>query len=171
MGTLREFIIPLRSLHSGTHHYQWPLSAEFLKHFEGCPITEANFNVKMQLDNREDVSVILLHFTGSYPSVCDRCLADIDLPIDKSFQLVVKNGTEDSDDPELIYLHPEDHELNMAPVIYDYMCLSLPLKQVLDCDNLENPPCNKDVLDRIQYDEGLHSDNSVWDDLKNLNTN
>lgn len=171
MGALREYIIPLRSLQSGTHQYNWSVGSEFLKHFEGSIITDGHFNVKMQLDNRDDVSVISLHFTGSYASNCDRCLADIEIPIDKFFTIYVKNGTEESEDPELIFLHPEDHELNMAPIVYDYLILSLPLIQALDCENLDDPPCNKDVLDRIQHEEGLHSDNSVWESLKNLNTN
>lgn len=64
MGALREYIIPLRSLQSGTHQFNWSVGSEFLKHFEASIITDGHFNVKMQLDNRDDVSVISLHFTG-----------------------------------------------------------------------------------------------------------
>ena len=111
MGALREYIIPLRSLQSGTHQFNWSVGSEFLKHFEASIITDGHFNVKMQLDNRDDVSVISLHFTGSYGSTCDRCLADIEIPINKSFTIYVKNGTEESEDPELIFLHPEDPDI------------------------------------------------------------
>ncbi|MBK8483347.1 MAG: DUF177 domain-containing protein [Saprospiraceae bacterium] len=171
MDSLKEYTIPLRSLYPGLHVYKWTLDANFFKNFELSLVHEGQFNVDMQLDKQEELSIILIQIQGKYPSICDRCLAEIEIPIDQSHQLYIKNGIENSEDPDLIYLPMETNELKMADILYDYVCLSLPLSQVIDCENLKDPPCNMDVLGRIQNEEGLQSDTSVWDALKNINKN
>ncbi|HEX5624614.1 MAG TPA: hypothetical protein VFX48_01250, partial [Saprospiraceae bacterium] len=85
--------------------------------------------------------------------------------------LFIKNGEETETDPDLIYLPMDQTELKLADVLYDYVCLSLPLRQVVDCENMSNPPCNRDVLDRLQNAGASAPEPSVWDVLKKLNSN
>lgn len=171
MDSLREFIIPLRSLYNGEHSFRWNLNEGFFKNFEASPLDNGNFVVEAILDKEDDISTIQLKIKGSYHTTCDRCLAEIDIPIEREHLLYVKTGTGISEDPDLVLIAPDATELKMADILYDYVCLSLPLTQVMDCDKLSNPPCNMEILKRIQNEEGLHSDTSVWESLKNLNKN
>lgn len=171
MDSLRQYIIPFRSLYNGLHSYHWDLDATFFKNFESSPLKEGNFEVAMELDKQDEISTVILNIKGKYPSVCDRCLADIEIPVVKVQQFYIKNGIEISEDPDLVYLAPEVSELKVAELLYDYVCLSLPLLQRIDCENLSNPPCNKDVLSRIQKEDEPQADLSVWEVLKNINKN
>ncbi len=171
MDSLREYIIPLRSLFNGLHTYHWVLDGQFFKHFEGSPIENCQFEIEALFDKQDDLTRLELKIKGTYRSSCDRCLADIDIPVEKTHPLYIKTGTGISEDPDLIMLAPETTELKMADILYDYVCLSRPLMQVMDCGNTSNPPCNQEILSRIQHEEGLHSDTSVWESLKNLNKN
>jgi uncharacterized metal-binding protein YceD (DUF177 family) len=171
MDSLREFSIPLRSLYNGLHSFQWKLDGGFFKNFEASPLDNGDFKVEAILDKQDDLSTIQLKIDGSYHSNCDRCLAEIDIPIHREHQLFVKTGTGISEDPDLVLISPDATELKMADILYDYICLSLPLSQVTDCEKLPKPPCNMEILKRIQNEQGLHSDTSVWESLKNLNKN
>jgi uncharacterized protein len=171
MDSLREYIIPLRSLFNGLHTFHWVLNKDFFKHFEASPIEECQFEVDALFDKQDDLTTVELKIKGSYRSSCDRCLAEIDIPVQKSHPFYIKTGHGVSEDPDLVLIAPEASELKMAEILYDYVCLSRPLVQVMDCSKSTNPPCNLEILNRIQHEEGLHSDTSVWESLKNLNTN
>lgn len=171
MDSLREFSIPLRSLFNGLHSFQWKLDDGFFGNFEASLLDNGHFEIEAMLDKQDELCIVQLKIKGYYHSNCDRCLAEIDIPIEKEHQFYIKTGTGISDDPDLILISLDETELKMAEILYDYICLSLPLTQVMDCENLPNRPCNMEVLKRIQYEEGLHSDTSVWDSLKNLNKN
>ena len=171
MDSLRAYIIPFRNLYNGLHEYIWDLDASFFKNFESSPLREGDFKVEMQLDKQDEISTVILKIRGKFPSVCDRCLAEIVIPVIKAQQFYIKNGIETSEDPDLVYLSPEASELNVAELLYDYVCLSLPLLQRIDCEKMDDPPCNYDVLSRIQKEDELQADLSVWDILKNINKN
>jgi uncharacterized protein len=171
MDSLREFSIPLRSLSNGLHAFRWKLDERFFRNFEGSPLDNGNFEIEAVLDKEDDLSTVQLKIKGSYHSNCDRCLAEIDIPVNKEHQFYIKTGVGVSDDPDLVLISPDATELRMADVLYDYVCLSLPLTQVTDCEKMKVRPCNMEVLKRIQNEEGLHSDTSVWESLKNLNKN
>lgn len=66
------------------------IRCQFFKNFEHSLVHEGQFNVDMQLDKQEELSIILIQIQGKYPSICDRCLAEIEIPIDQSHQLYVK---------------------------------------------------------------------------------
>lgn len=171
MDPLREYSIPLRSLYTGIHTFTWKLDENFFRNFESSPLNNGHFEVKAIFDKEEDLSTVVLQINGSYHSNCDRCLAEIDIPIDREHRFYIKSGTGQSEDADLVLIAPDATDLKMASIIYDYICLSLPLAQVMDCESLSKPPCNQEILKRIQNEEGLHSDTSVWDSLKNLNKN
>jgi uncharacterized metal-binding protein YceD (DUF177 family) len=171
MDSFREFSVPLRSLYDGFHSFNWHLDESFFKNFETSLLDNGNFKVEARIDKQDDLSTVNLVINGSYRSNCDRCLAEIDIPIEKEYLFYIKTGDGVSDDADLVMLSPEATELKMADIIYDYVCLSLPLSQVMDCEKMPVRPCNMEVLDRIQSEEGLHSDNSIWESLKNINKN
>ena len=171
MDFLKQFAIPVKGLLDGSHQYEFRLEDEFFKHFEASPIDRAQLVVKLNLDKQVDLLVMNLNIKWFIPTSCDRCLADIQLPIDKSYKLVVKRAEGLSDDPDLVHLAPDAHELAFGELLYDYACLSVPLIKRFDCSSLAEPPCNLEVLKYIQKEEKTKERNPIWDELKKLKTN
>jgi uncharacterized metal-binding protein YceD (DUF177 family) len=108
---------------------------------------------------------------GSVIVTCDRCLDDLEVPVDFSSKLFVKFGdtTEEQTD-EIIVLSHAEHELDISQYIYEFAHLSLPFKRVHP-DKKGKSTCNKEMLKKLdEYiirNEQEETD-PRWDDLKNL---
>lgn len=171
MDPFKVYSIPLKSLRNGFHKYQWELDSSFFKHFEHSPIRKGHFHLEMSLDKQDDLSVIQLDIKGEYQSICDRCLADIRMPVKSHHQIFVKTVNEQLQDPDLICIAHEAVELKLAEVFYEYICLSLPLSQTMLCEKMQNPPCDFEVLKRLKSEEDQQTDSSIWDELKKFDKN
>lgn len=156
---------------NGLHEYRFQLDQEFFSHFENSLIENGLIDVILTLDKHGDLMSLKLEITGSVQSVCDRCLAEIKLPIFRSFDVIVKRSPGDSDDPDLVYVSPEAHELDLAELLYEYACLAVPLKHSFDCAKMDPRPCHMEVLKHIQTEEGEKTPHPAWDVLKNIQNN
>lgn len=70
------------------------------------------------------------HFKGTVFAPCDRCLADVEVPIDTDDMLTVKLGAEYSDEGECIVIPESEGAIDVSQFIYELIALSLPMKLV-----------------------------------------
>lgn len=177
MDTLKPFKIPIKGLKPGIHQYQFDVDRLFFSHFEKSPIEEGNIKVELKIDKRPEMLVLDFDFFGKTATSCDRCLANIQLPLTGKDQLVVKFSEIDKeDDEEVVYLPWETPELNVAPFIYENIVLSLPMIKVYDCETEAPQPCDKKMLEYLNNDQSIPSaeaqgeepenSNSIWSELK-----
>ncbi|MBK9270749.1 MAG: DUF177 domain-containing protein [Saprospiraceae bacterium] len=171
MPFLKQFVIPLKGLLDGQHQYQFRLDKEFFIHFESSPIQESDIVVSIDLDKHLDLMTVRMTITGWVKETCDRCLAEIKLPVSRIYDLVIKKSEGESEDPDLILLNPEAHEFSFASLLYEYACLAVPLSKVFACEEVDPKPCNEDVLKYIKAESDSQKDDSVWDVLKNIKNN
>ncbi|MEO0775647.1 MAG: DUF177 domain-containing protein [Bacteroidota bacterium] len=175
MDALKRFSIPIKGLKSGLHEYHFDLDADFFSHFEGSPVSEGQFGVKIALDKRPEMLVLDLDFSGKIPTDCDRCLDAIQLPLSGTYQMVVKYSDLERDpDEEIIYLPWEAPELNVAQYLYENIILALPM--IRTCDELgPDRSCNEDMLkyldgdpspSPVEEDEVGENEASIWSELK-----
>lgn len=169
MDYLKQFSIPFKGMLDGLHEYEFELGEEFFNHFKESPIGKAQIQARLLADKQANLMTVDLHIKGSMLTGCDRCLADIQLDLKADHQLVLKKSEGESDDPELYYIHPDASEWNIAELLYEYSCLSIPLVKEINCQKMNNPPCNQEILKRIQKEENILDENPVWDELKRLN--
>lgn len=172
MKSLNHFSIPILGLKEGVHQFNFNIDQGFFKEFENSPIQESNFEVQLTLDKRADMLVLDFDFEGSFRTDCDRCLADINLPIKDSQQLIVKYSEDERDEIQVIYISSEHTELNVARFIYEFICLALPIIKTYNCED-ENPRvCNDKVVDFLdKQQDSKESNNPIWDELNKLKDN
>ncbi len=179
MSVLKAYTIPLLGLKVGIHEYDFEVDSNFFAALEDSPIQEGNFKVKLYLDKRPDEMLVLIFsFQGKISTDCDRCLAEIQLPVEGEEQLVVKYADEPREEAEVIYLAKEAAELNVARFIYEYIVLSTPIIKVYDCQEEDPIPCDEEMLDKLdaineapeQADDESEG-GSIWDALKGLPDN
>jgi uncharacterized protein len=170
MNVLGHFSVPYKGLGNGTHHLNFTVDSAFFKEFEDSHIDNGNFNVDVELDKRDEHSILNFSIEGESKTSCDRCLAQIQLPIQGSFELHVKVGENGGSNDEIMFIHPDTSIINLAQVVYEFILLSMPIIKVYDCDMESNPPCNFKVLDKLDEEEqdSNEQQGNVWDSLKDL---
>lgn len=151
MDALVSFTIPVKGLGPGIHQYNYKIDQEFFSHFESSPVREAKMDLLVTFDKRTDMYLFAFEFKGTVKSSCDRCLADINLPIEGRGDLIVKIALEtQEEDADVIFVHPETQKFNVATHAYEYMILAIPMIKVFDCEAEEAPPCNDEMLDYLE---------------------
>ena len=176
MDMLIEYSIPVRGLRNGTHQFDFQVDRAFFSQFENSPVTEGNVKVAFTLDKRPDMFILTFDLAGTVQTDCDRCLALIDLPVADTQSLIVKlSEEEESEDADIVFVHPDIQHLNVATYVYEFIILAMPIIKVYDCESEINRPCNQEMLRYIQNGNGnieTEADsNPLWEELKKLNKN
>ena len=105
----------------------------------------ADLDVKVDVTKSSGWIKVDCNITGEVIVECDRCLAELRLPIDISAPFTVKFSSVSMEDEDVEYgddvivLGPSEGELDMSQTIYDYVLTSIPLKKVHtdgECDPL-----------------------------------
>ena len=176
MDALIQYAIPVKGLRPGDHQYEFDIDRAFFEAFEESPVKNGQVHVELDFDKRPDLIVLTFDISGTVKTECDRCLAAIDLPIEDQQQLIVKFSEEDvPEEADVVYIHPDSAQLNVARFIYEFICLAIPMIRVYNCESETVRPCNEEMLRYLketENDEDGGQDNQggnpVWDVLKNL---
>lgn len=78
-----------------------------------------------------------IHSVGVVYAPCDRCLADVEVPVDTSDEIAVVLGDEYSDEGDVIVVPEKEGTIDLSQVIYEFIALSLPLKLVHEPGNCD----------------------------------
>jgi uncharacterized metal-binding protein YceD (DUF177 family) len=141
------FIIPLNGLTTGQHEFDWAVGKEFFEGFDNSEILDAELDAFVRVEKSGRYLGIDCEVTGDVTVECDRCLDEVHMPIDVEIRLSVKYGDEESSDEhhegerEVIFIPETDAEFDMSQIIYDYVCLALPMQRVH-----EDGECNPEAM-------------------------
>lgn len=172
MDVFKIYSIPIQGLKIGIHRYEYTLDASFFKLFEDSPVTEGEVHFEVDLDKRPDMLILDFWLEGYVHAECDRCTAQIQLPIEDDRQLIVKYGeTEGEEDDEVVFISRDASEFNLAKYLYEFLILALPMTNVYDCENDEEPPCNVEILKFLEKNTDEDAPASPWDALKGISNN
>lgn len=132
-----DFIVTLGGLTQGRTSIRRSVGKEFFDEFENSEILDAVLDVLISINKSGDYIGIDGSIDGSVTVACDRCLEDLEIPMKTGFRLSVKFGPEPSENEfaeengrEIVYLPDSDSDLDLAQVVYDYVCTSLPMLRV-----------------------------------------
>lgn len=126
--------VELKGLSSGEHSFRFRLDGSFFEAFESDSISEADLEVEAVVEKEQGRMGLDLLIRGKVTVKCDRCLADLELPVDieAPFSVVFSSYADEDDgsSDEVIVLDRSTGELDLSQIIYDYVTLSLPIKKV-----------------------------------------
>ncbi len=174
MESLKQYSIPLKSLGNKLYSFDFQVNKEFFTHFENSMVGDGCFDIKVEVDKRSSVIDFQFIIDGTIKTQCDRCLVQINLPVKGNFDILGKYKEGESEEIEVIHIHPMATSLNIAQYIYEFISLSIPMSQNYDCQANENPPCDEEMLDYLdgEYEEEeieeKNDDNPFKEVLKNL---
>ncbi len=166
-------MIPFTGLKLGKHQFEYVVTDAFFDEFEYSLVKKANLKCSVELDRQETMIILNFRITGTIDANCDRCLAPYPQPVDISEQQVAKFSEEAiGEDEEIIILTKNDHEINIAGLIYEYINVALPFITVCN-DEGNTPYCDREMLGSLNKLTANTEQNEQvdprWDALKNLN--
>ena len=123
VGKFSAYKLPLKTLPHGSHAFDYKLQKQFFVDMESADIRDADLDVHVDVNYKGDLYEITLTVKGEITLICDRCLDDLQWPVDTTFHIFVKYGPDYNDDSdELLEIPESDAELNIA--------LTIPIKHV-----------------------------------------
>ena len=137
--------IPLNGLTCTQTRFCWQVGEEFFESFGNSEIFDADLEIAAMVGRQGRSVMVSGKASGSVTVECDRCLEDLQLPVNADFELEVRFGEgedeQQEDGREILYVPETDTEMDLGQIVYDYVCLSLPLQRV-------HPEggCNQDAL-------------------------
>ena len=142
-----KFIIPLNGLAAGKNEFFWQADREFFNGFENAEILDAQLDAAVIVEKSGRYLGVDCDVRGMVTVECDRCLDELDMPVDVEIRLSVKYGMEENSEDlqpgerEVVFIPDTDAEFDMSQIIYDYVCLSLPMQRVH-----EEGECNPEAM-------------------------
>ena len=101
--------------------------------FGNPDILDADLEVEVTIHNHGVTVDVECDINGSVTVPCDRCLEDLEIPVETGF--------------EESYV-PEGDELDLSQDVYDYVCIALPLQKVHP-----EGQCNPDTIKYLSTEE------------------
>jgi uncharacterized protein len=168
---IEQYSILFRSLRTGVHNFNFVMDSRFFEHFDNPECPGGDFSVSLELDKKSHLLSMIFIYSGKATVICDRCLEEFSLPLEFSTRLFVRFGEEVMEtDAEVLYLDPNEHNLNVAEYLLESVCLNLPVKRVHE----NSDDCNRDMiikLDKHRINPEEKGTDPRWDSLRDINKN
>ena len=170
-----QYIIQFASLASGQHEFTFQITDSFFQPVKESLINKADVVVKAILEKGVNNLQLFFHFTGNIHVACVRCLDEFDIKLNEKRNMVVRqieavNGEEEEEE-DVISIPLTSTELNLAPHLYDYLNLMVPLNPVHPDKKDGASGCNEESLKEMHKhmmdEESKHND-PRWEILKKL---
>jgi len=171
VDTLNAFDIAFKGLKDGDHSFQYDIDRHFFEAIEHSLIEDGDIKAKVLLKKQPSMLTLTIDVSGTVFTQCDRCLEPLNIEIKNSGRMFVKFGDSyDEPSEEIIVLPHEEHILNVAQFIYEYIGLSIPVQKV---HNGKSQPCNQEMLSVLNKLKGNRDKNEEetdprWNELKKL---
>ena len=171
MNSQSFYNIAFKGLSQGKHTFEYDIESKFFSEFGGGVVNEGQVKVLITLDKQSALMILWFDVEGTVRVQCDRCLEMYDQPIKGSDRIFVKFGDKEFEDgDDVIWVSTNDYQLNVAQLIYEFICLAVPIKNIHPNDENGNSTCDPEMIKRLDnyiIKEGKEQ-NSVWNDLKKL---
>ncbi len=172
MGKASEFTIPFKGLSTGFHEFTYEVNHLFFEEIKYSEIKKGQIEIGLTLEKQETMLVLNFRIDGLVEVNCDRCLEPFNYPISGEQQLIVQFGNSFKEETDEIIIIPEnDHEINIAPFVYEYVYLLLPLQTIHPENKDGDMTCDNEVIERLNRLNKHNQTDPRWDTLKKLKKN
>lgn len=183
MGKSDTYKIDLKAMVHSVEEYHYMLTNQFFTDVEAPDVHEGELECRVVVHKLGHDGFEISYFTqGTVVVACDRCLGDMDQPVEAEGHTKVKFGEVFSDeDDELITVSEREGVIDMGWLIYESIVLAIPIKHVHasgECDPAMMA-CLQEHQAAPEVGNGTDADDEadgkpvdpVWEKLKTLKNN
>lgn len=124
MGKFKLYNVDLKNLTPGIHEFEYLLENKFFVDIDGDQVQKGKVKVNLTVKRSSMMFEMNFQIEGVVMVPCDRCLDDMEIPIDTHNRLVVKFGKELAEESDEVVVIPEDEgAINLAWFLYEFYCI------------------------------------------------
>ena len=141
-----SYTIDLNRLQSGSMSYNYEIGDDFFAAIDNSLICRGNLSAEVKIRKGAGETFHLsMYIKGNVAMPCDRCLDDVEIPVEVSETVNVKMGSE-AEETETCIVVAESHPvLDVQPLLYDYIAVSVPIQHVH-----EEGKCNEAMMNELK---------------------
>ena len=171
MCSLEQFRIDLKGLTDEDTALTYDLDDLFFAALDGSELQHGALHVSVSIRKATGFFELLMRTEGTVTVTCDRCLDDMEQPIEAEQRLIVKLGADSSEEDDVITVPEDEGILDTSWLIYESIVLAIPVKHV-HAPGKCNPAMSK-VLEELSADRssGVESGEAIdprWSALLKL---
>ena len=171
MNSLESLKIDLKGLVSEDTSLAFDLDDAYFAALDGAEVKRGSLHVSVSIRKATGFFELLFHTEGTVIVPCDRCLDDMEQPVETDNRLIVKLGSEYSEEDDVIVVPEDGGILDIAWIIYEFVALVIPIRHV-HASGKCNPAMTKALeelsADRSSDEESAQPIDPRWEKLKNL---
>ena len=171
MNSLEQLKLDLKSLTDGVTILEFDLDDQFFEALDTSDVKQGALHVSVSIRKATGFFELLFHTEGTVIIPCDRCLDDMDQPVETDNRLIVKFGSEYSEEDDIIVVPEDEGILDTSWIIYEFVALVIPIRHV-HAPGKCNPAMTKALeelsADRSSDEESAQPIDPRWEKLKNL---
>ena len=130
MCNLEQFKVDLKALTEEVTPLEWELDDQFFEQLEDAQLQQGSVHVSGSIRKAVGFFELELQSVGTVRVPCDRCLEMMDQPVEADLRLIVKMGSEYTDDDDVITVDEAHPVLDTAWLRYESIALAVPIRHV-----------------------------------------
>jgi len=167
-----KYVIQFAGLKEGRHEFEFDVDDSFFEQFESSEIKKGKLAVRVILDKNRQVLEMGFFIQGTVQSICDRCLDELDLPLQYQGKLFFKFGEESYElTDEIIILSSSEYKVDISQYIYEFIHLAIPYRKIHPDINGASG-CNSGMIQKLEslmnHETREKNYNYSWDKLKEI---
>ena len=130
MYSLESLKIDLKALKDDELRQTFDLDEEFFEALDGSQVERGTLHVSVSIRKMTGFFDLHFHTEGTVTVACDRCLDDMNVPIETDNCLTVKLGATYAEDDDTVTIAEDEGILDTSWFIYEFIVLAIPIKHV-----------------------------------------
>ena len=171
MCSLEFLKIDLKALKEENTFLEFNLDNDYFEALDGAELKKGSLHVSVSIRKATGFFELQLHSTGNIIIPCDRCLDDMEQPVETDNRLVVKLGSEYSEEDDIIVVPEDEGILDIAWFIYEFVMLAIPIRHVHapgKCNPAMTQALEELSADRSSDEESSQAIDPRWEKLLKL---
>lgn len=130
MTKFGQYNIPLKGLNAESQTFEFELDEIFFKKIDSPEVQHGKVKAVVVVKKVRNLFNLSFDLDGVIRIPCDRCLDDMDQPIQYKDKLQVKFGDEFSEEGDVVVVPELEGVINIAWFLYEFIVLNIPIKHV-----------------------------------------
>lgn len=146
MGKFDIYNVSLKGNQPDIREIEYVLDNDFFKKIDGNEVQKGKLNVQLTVKRTTVAFEFSFNIQGVVFVPCDRCLDEMEVPVETTEKLFVKLGKEYAEESDNMIVIPEEEgQINLAWFMYEFVALCIPMKHV------HGPgKCNKTMSSKLK---------------------
>ena len=130
MCSLECLKVDLKGLKEDETSLDFCLDDSYFAALDGAEVRKGSLHVSVSIRKASGFFEFLIHAAGTVIIPCDRCLDDMEQPVDTDVRQVVRLGSENSEDGDTLVVAEDEGILDLTWIIYESVALAIPIRHV-----------------------------------------